>query len=86
MDYNDDDGDVVHISIPRELLLRLVSRHPNIPSVEPFSTDANWACEDVLPDSRLGRSFSRVKQGEARRSLVLVEASVPSDELLLSVR
>jgi hypothetical protein len=38
-----DDDDVVHIPIPRELLLRLVSRHPNITSIEPFSTDADWA-------------------------------------------
>jgi len=42
MDYGDDD-DVVHIPIARELLLRLVSRHPNITSIEPFSTDADWA-------------------------------------------
>ncbi|KIM83576.1 hypothetical protein PILCRDRAFT_6994 [Piloderma croceum F 1598] len=42
MDYNNND-DIVHIPILRELLLRLVSRHPNIPSIEPFSTDADWA-------------------------------------------
>ena len=32
-----------HLPIPWELLLRLVSRHLNIASIEPFSTDADWA-------------------------------------------
>jgi regulatory associated protein of mTOR len=54
MDYDDDDGDVVHIPIPRELLLRLVSRHPNIPSIKPFSTDANWACVGLTNSTKSG--------------------------------
>ena len=48
------DDDDVHIPIPREVFLRIVSSHPNLSSIEPFSTNADWAL--------VGRAFTEVAQ------------------------
>jgi hypothetical protein len=38
------DDDVIHVAIPREHLLHLFSRYLDLSTLEPFSSDMDWAC------------------------------------------